>query len=1581
MVYAIGQINNSTDILPNVTLGFIIYDSCYNEVKSLIGTTWILSGKKEIVPNFNCHKQVMPSAIVGDIPSKASIPIARILGLFRYPQVSYASSHPLLSDKIQFPSFLRTVSNDIYEVFAIARLVNYFNWTWVGVITSDNDLGRLRSQMLTKEIELNGGCIAFIEILPIYTSMEAVFHTLDVIKKSSATVIIVYPTMENLIPLMEIASLQKITGKVWIGSSSWSISSDFPRKEILTTLNGSLSIMPHSGKIPGLKEFLYSIHPSKFLDDIFIKTFWQEAFRCFWPTDDRHNFTSVKPYKEGTKLCTGKERPDTIDPSVYDVYNFRYTYKTHTAVFAIAHALHQMNSCIPGRGPFSNGSCANIYNHQPWQLLHYIKNVKFNNTAGETIFFDENGDVPLYMDILNWQLFPNGSSQYIVTGSFDASSPKGQELQLDQNRILWNSGQIKAPLSVCSAPCPSNHRRAIHKAQKMCCFDCIPCSEGEILNPSDDSECLTCPNDKWPNIEKDMCVPKPIEFLSYEEFLGFALACISVILCLLTFSVLCLFIMKHKTPIVKANNRELSYLLLVSLMLCFLCTLLFIGRPTITTCMLRQVVFGIIFSICVSVILAKTITVIMVFNATNPESKIKKLVGLRIPMYIVPSCTMVQIILCIIWLLNSSPFVELNMTAEVGIIVLECNEGSKVLFSCVLGYTGLLASISLLVAFMARKLPDTFNEAKFIAFSMLVFASVWVTFVPSYLSTKGKLMVAVEVFAILSSGAGLLVCIFFPKCYIILILPEMNSKKFITGFHIRYYRFLLAMIYAITQINNSTDVLPNITLGFQIYDSCYNELRSLIGTTWLLSGKTNPVPNFNCHKQIMPSAIIGDATSKASIPIARILGLYRFPQVSFGATHPLLSNKMQFPSFLRTISSDINEVFAIAQLVKFFNWTWVGVIASDNDLGRVRSQMLTKEIELNGGCVEFIEILPTYTSMESVLLTLDVIKKSTVTVIVVYATIENLVLLMEEASIHNITDKVWISSSFFISSDFPRKENLATLNGSLSVMPQSGKIPGLKEFLYSIQPSMFLDDIFIKTFWQEAFGCVWPTDDLYNNTTLTPYGEVTSLCTGKESPDTIDPSVYDVYNFRYTYKTHIAVFAVAHALHQMYSCLPGHGPFKNGSCADIYNHQPWQLLHYLKKVNFVNTDGESIYFDDNGDVPLYLEILNWQLFPNGSSQYVLIGSYDARSSKGHELHIDESRILWNGGQSQAPLSICSTPCARNHRRATRQGQKICCFDCIPCSEGEILNPSDDSECFKCPEDKWPDSKKEMCAPKLIKFLSYEEMLGYSLACIAIILCLLTTSVLCLFIIKHKTPIVKANNRELSYLLLISLMFCFLCSLIFIGHPTMTTCMLRQVVFGIIFCICLSSILAKTITVIMIFNATNPDSKIKKLVELRIPIYIVPFCTMIQIILCIIWLSSSPPFVEFNMAVETGTIIIECNEGSKVLFSCVLGYMSLLASISLLVAFLARKLPDTFNEAKFITFSMLVFASVWITFIPAYLSTKGRLMVAVEVFAILSSSTGLLACIFFPKCYIILLHPEMNSKIFIRGRNINKNDSL
>ncbi|XP_043943002.1 extracellular calcium-sensing receptor-like [Protopterus annectens] len=774
MIFAIAEINRNPYILQNVTLGFGIYDSCDTVTRALEGTLWSVSGQIGPVPNYNCKPDSHVAIMIGDSRSQVSIPMARVLGLYRYPQISYGSGALSLNDKHQFPSFLRTVPSSYLKYDAVARMLLQFGWTWVGLLAEDDDYGQEISQVLKEQFIQSGICIEFFESLPV-TNMELKMeHLVELVTKATANVVLITSSDSRLYPLMAEIALQNVTGKIWIGSEEWPISLLFSKKEFFWTLQGTLWFSVHRGTIPGFQEHLYDINPLKSPEDIFTMLFWEEVFGCKWNNSKRAD-TLV------TKRCTGSENIKGLHIPFFDPAQVGYSYNVYIAVYAAAYALHNVFTCRHAAGPFQNGSCANTGIFLPWQLFYYIKNVRFFSSNSEEMFFDQYGNPPDVYDILNWQMAPNGTLQYATVGKFDSRLPVGQDLVIHSSLIIWNRGNNKIPKSVCTESCQPGYRKATQPGKPVCCFACLPCSGGEISNKTDATECLLCPFEFWSNDKRDLCIKKHVEFLSFSDILGAPLSIVTAFSSLIPAAILIIFIRYRETPVVKANNRELSYLLLLSLILSFLCSLIFIGQPNTVTCMLRQITFGIIFVLSVSCVLAKTVMVVIAFKATNPNSPLRNWVGSKLPNSIVCLCSVIQGIICISWIISAPPFPELNTKSQNERIIIQCNEGSAMAFWCMLGYMGFLSIISFVAAFLARNLPDSFNEAKYITFSMIVFVSVWLSFIPAYLSTQGRLMVAVEIFAIYSSSAGVLACIFFPKCYIIIFKSHMNSRDFLMG--------------------------------------------------------------------------------------------------------------------------------------------------------------------------------------------------------------------------------------------------------------------------------------------------------------------------------------------------------------------------------------------------------------------------------------------------------------------------------------------------------------------------------------------------------------------------------------------------------------------------------------------------------------------------------------------------------------------------------------------------------------------------------------------------------------------------------
>ncbi|KAM3615401.1 uncharacterized protein V6R79_001642 [Siganus canaliculatus] len=416
-----------------------------------------------------------------------------------------------------------------------------------------------------------------------------------------------------------------------------------------------------------------------------------------------------------------------------------------------------------------------------------------------------------------------------------------------------------------------------------------------------------------------------------------------------------------------------------------------------------------------------------------------------------------------------------------------------------------------------------------------------------------------------------------------------------TRFNFRTFRWMQTMIFAIEEINRDGKLLPNITLGYRIYDSCSTPHQALKAAMELMgrekdSGTEGVLQNKGtCHGTI--PAVIGDGGSTQSLVVAHFLGVFHVPQVSYFSSCACFSDKKEFPAFLRTMPSDFFQVYALVQLVQHFGWTWVGLIAGDDDYGRGGANIFADEVRKLGACVALHEIIPKNRAQSAVSSIVSKIHSSGARVILVFAVEQDAAALFDEVLRQGLTGIQWLASEAWSTAavlSTPRKYH-DILQGSMGFAIRRAHIPGLQDFLLRLHPLSpdALHDPFMIPFWEEVFQCSLGAQAEGQE----PRGQGKPPCSGAEELLSVKNIYSDVSQLRISYNVYKAVYAIGHALEDMRSCRKGKELNPLQACPDVDNIQPRQLLHYMRKVEFLNSFGDEIKFDENGDPAAMYDLL------------------------------------------------------------------------------------------------------------------------------------------------------------------------------------------------------------------------------------------------------------------------------------------------------------------------------------------------------------------------------------------------------
>ncbi|XP_067305706.1 G-protein coupled receptor family C group 6 member A [Pseudorasbora parva] len=735
MIHAVEMANRSPMLISlNITLGYRIYDTCSDVTSTLWAVQDLTRPFSDCDSPTNSSQPVRPiMAVIGTSSSEISIAIARELNLLLIPQISYASTATILSDKSRFPAFMRTVPTDEYQTHAMVKLLKDYNWTWVGIIITDGDYGRSAMESFVKHTEAEGICVAFKAILPDSLANQEKLNTyinktVDIIEKNAkVNVVVSFAKSSQMKSLFKgLLSRNVSNNKVWLASDNWSTAKDILKDVNLSDIGTVLGFTFKSGNVTFFHQYLKDLQ--------------------FKREDEMNSF--LKEFLKQPNIGNAAKAVQELITYSDMVFNIQM------AVSAIANAVVELCRIRQCKTPTAI---------QPWELLRQTRNITFEK-EGVIYKFDENGDINLGYDICVWD--EHRSEGYSKIGEYN---PSNSSFTFTNK----NFSDFEKVVSKCSDSCRPGEYKKTAEGQHTCCYECLACAENQYSNQTDADACSQCDaNIMWSSLNSSECHPKTYEYFEWDGGFAIVLLTLAALGVLLLFSMSALFFWQRHSPVVKAAGGPLCHLILFSLLSSFVSVIFFVGEPCNVTCQVRQVIFGLSFTLCVSCILVKSLKILLAFQM-NLELK-ELLDRLYKPYVIICICTGLQIIICTVWLTLFRPFK--GKVVQPKVILLECNEGSSVMFGLMLGYIALLALICFLFAYKGRKLPQKYNEAKFITFGMLIYLMAWVIFIPIHVTTSGKYVPAVEVVVILISNYGILSCHFFPKCYIIIYKKEHNTK-------------------------------------------------------------------------------------------------------------------------------------------------------------------------------------------------------------------------------------------------------------------------------------------------------------------------------------------------------------------------------------------------------------------------------------------------------------------------------------------------------------------------------------------------------------------------------------------------------------------------------------------------------------------------------------------------------------------------------------------------------------------------------------------------------------------------------------
>ncbi|KAM4562519.1 taste receptor type 1 member 1-like [Odontesthes bonariensis] len=742
-----------------------------------------------------------------------------------------------------------------------------------------------------------------------------------------------------------------------------------------------------------------------------------------------------------------------------------------------------------------------------------------------------------------------------------------------------------------------------------------------------------------------------------------------------------------------------------------------------------------------------------------------------------------------------------------------------------------------------------------------------------------------------------------------------------------YRRFQL-MRFSVEEVNNSTNLLPNVSLGYEIFDHC-SDTQNFPGIFHLMSvnGTIQPWDESPSRRNSSKTiAVVGIYTSTATLGVAPLFMPDLIPMISYGASSSIFSRKNTFPSFLRTVHPNKNVIELVVKILQHFNWHWVSFLFIDDDYGRDAQDKFIKKINGTEICLAHTRDLDQNTDYPQMFRQMELFR---VNIIIVFAPEWTAEALIKSAIKQNVTNKVWIAADgWSLHKELPKEKGIRNIGTVLGVAEPKMTIPGFSDFIYSSKAHTH---------------CEYAEQEMFCN-------QICNCSTvSAEDIVTADPS--------FSFPVYSAVYAIAHALHAVLQCGAG-------KCNNNITVYPHMVLKELKRLNFTLLN-QSVQFDENGD-PTFgsYSIVFW----NHSGDAEVVGFYYFYPP--FQFFINHTKIQWHEN-GKVPTSVCSEKCREGYSRK-QEGAHKCCFNCTICPKGTYINSTEDPyKCISCKDTEWSAKGSTSCSLRRVEYIPFTDAGAIVIIIGALVLVGLSLAMSVLFAINYNTPVVKSAGGPMCFLILGCLSLCSISVFFYFGVPTSASCVLRFLPFLLFFTVSIACFVVRSFQIVCIFKIA---AKFPELLNLWTKYHgqwlLITVAFIIQAILITIGYSIEP-LKPYNDTCFHKEIILKCNYSIKALSGSYF-LLSSMCCLCFIFSYMGKSLPKNYNEAKAITFCLLLLILIWISFTTTSRLYKGKYIETLNAVAVLCSLYSFLAWYFLPKCYIIIFQPQKNTQQYFQS---------